>query len=154
MFLTIDTDTPMTTPTPTTTPMDEFVRLKGEGNTLLDVGELQGAIEKYTEALVASQGISDYKECCKAAAIALGNRSLAQLRLGNAQKAMEDGMRCKARDPTYHTAQLRIDEANKVLAAESEAAEAAAARNRRRNWALLAAAAAVVAAAAIAAAGV
>ena len=86
----------------------EFERLKGEGNALLGAGELQGAIKKYTAALAASQGIADYKGCCQAAAIALGNRSLAHLRLGNAQQALEDGERCKTRDSTYRKAQYRI----------------------------------------------
>ena len=93
-----------------------FLRLKEEGNGLLASGDLKAAVKKYTEALSASQGIDNYKESCKAAAIALGNRSLAHLRLGNAERALADGEACKARDPTHQKAQYRIDQASKALA--------------------------------------
>ena len=53
----------------------------------------------YTEAL-AYAGSDD-----KAAAVALSKRSLAQFKAGNFQKAKEDGVSSKARDPTYDVAQ-------------------------------------------------
>ena len=95
-----------------------FLLLRDEGNDLLEAGDLQAAVKKYTEALSASQGIDNYKESCKAAAIALASRSLAHLRLGNAARALADGQACKARDRTNEDAQSRIDQAAQQMAAQ------------------------------------
>ena len=92
-----------------------FERLTRRGHDLRKIGKFQHAIVKYTEAL-AEAGSND-----KAAAIALGNRSLAQLLAGNAEKAKMDGEASKARDPTYSMAQVRIDEACKALSVKPRA---------------------------------
>ena len=89
-----------------------FERLTRRGHDLRKIGKVQHAIVKYTEAL-AEAGSDD-----KAAAIALGHRSLAQLLAGNAERAKLDGEASKARDPSYPMAQVRIDEACKALPAE------------------------------------
>ena len=54
----------------------EFDRFKTEGNRLLKAGEIEMAVVLYTSAAAAA-------ESSRQAAIALGNRSLAQFRLEN-----------------------------------------------------------------------
>ena len=95
--------------------MSEFDRLKAEGNALLKVGKLGDAIEKYTDAIAAA-------EDGKQTAVALGNRSLAHLRMGNAAGARDDAEACKVHDPGHPKAQYRLDQACKALAPSSASA--------------------------------
>ena len=86
----------------------EFDRFKTEGNRLLKAGEIEMAVVLYTSAAAAA-------ESSRQAAIALGNRSLAQFRLENLAAAKADAEACIARDPTYEKGQARLRAADYEL---------------------------------------
>ena len=79
----------------------EFERFKNEGNRLLKAGEIEMAVILYTSAAAAA-------ESSRQAAIALGNRSLAQFRLENVLAAKADAEACIARDPSYEKGKARL----------------------------------------------
>ena len=97
-------------------PAVDFEHYKNEGNSLLCAGDLEGAAVLYTSAYQAACDEGN----ARGAAVAMSNRSLANLRMGNADQALADALMCKHADPTYAKAEFRIAQAEEMFVNDVE----------------------------------
>jgi len=101
-------------PTPTEEEIAEADALKKQGNKLLQSGNAEGALEKYTEAVFKNRHN----------AIFFSNRSFCHHRLGENEKAVLDAEEAIELNSSYIKAYNRLGTAHKALGNAEEAIEA------------------------------